>query len=194
MGVLGGVCMEIDDCALPLVTKVVATADPNVAFKVLLIIHCLPYQSQMQWVPLQPMFWLCFKDADAAFMVGAMPRKEGMERKDLLACNVKIFKVQGQALDQVCSKSHKNTIVKKFWLAWSKVQALISWDGQARAYMTSRNSSPKRPSKFWLWEIPPTPTPSSCSTTHHRSPRRTSLLWPGQFGWIVICFISCRLW
>ena len=48
MGVLGGVCMEIDDCALPLVTKVVATADPNVAFKVLLIIHCLPYQSQMQ--------------------------------------------------------------------------------------------------------------------------------------------------
>ena len=34
MGVLGGVCMEIDDCALPLVTKVVATADPNVAFKV----------------------------------------------------------------------------------------------------------------------------------------------------------------
>ena len=35
MGVLGGVCMEIDDCALPLVTKVVATADPNVAFKVL---------------------------------------------------------------------------------------------------------------------------------------------------------------
>merc|ERR1711978_83763 len=83
MGVLGGVCMEIDDCALPLVTKVVATADPNVAFK----------------------------DADAAFMVGAMPRKEGMERKDLLACNVKIFKVQGQALDQFAKKSVKVLVV-----------------------------------------------------------------------------------
>ena len=34
-----------------------------------------------------------FKDVDAAFMVGAMPRREGMERKDLLAANVKIFKV-----------------------------------------------------------------------------------------------------
>merc|ERR1712240_896992 len=83
MGVLGGVCMEIDDCAMPLVTKVVATADPNVAFK----------------------------DADAAFMVGAMPRKEGMERKDLLACNVKFFKVQGQALDQFAKKSVKVLVV-----------------------------------------------------------------------------------
>merc|ERR1712180_339788 len=83
MGVLGGVCMEIDDCALPLVTKVVATADPNVAFK----------------------------DADAAFMVGAMPRKEGMERKDLLACNVKIFKVQGEALDKFAKKGVKVLVV-----------------------------------------------------------------------------------
>ena len=39
-----------------------------------------------------------FKDIDCAFLVGAMPRKEGMERKDLLAANVKIFKSQGQAL------------------------------------------------------------------------------------------------
>merc|ERR1712168_1567140 len=83
MTVLNGVCMEIDDCAMPLVTKVVATADPNVAFK----------------------------DADAAFMVGAMPRKEGMERKDLLACNVKIFKVQGEALDQFAKKSVKVLVV-----------------------------------------------------------------------------------
>lgn len=37
---------------------------------------------------------VAFKDIDAAFLVGAMPRKEGMERKDLLAANVKIFKVQ----------------------------------------------------------------------------------------------------
>lgn len=39
-----------------------------------------------------------FKDIDYAFLVGAMPRREGMERKDLLAANVKIFKSQGIAL------------------------------------------------------------------------------------------------
>jgi len=83
MGVLEGVVMEIDDCALPLVTKVVATADPDEAFK----------------------------DADAAFMVGAMPRKQGMERKDLLAANVKIFKVQGEALDKFAKKGVKVLVV-----------------------------------------------------------------------------------
>merc|ERR1719431_1638985 len=83
MGVLGGVCMEIDDCALPLVKGVVATDDPNVGFK----------------------------DIDAAFLVGAMPRREGMERKDLLAANVKIFKVQGEALDKFAKKSVKVLVV-----------------------------------------------------------------------------------
>merc|ERR1712098_948450 len=83
MGVLGGVVMELQDCALPLIRDVVATDDPNVAFK----------------------------DVDAAFLVGAMPRKEGMERKDLLAANVKIFKVQGQALDQFAKKSVKVLVV-----------------------------------------------------------------------------------
>ena len=79
MGVLNGVVMEIQDCAMPLVRETVATDDPNVAFK----------------------------DIDAAFLVGAMPRKEGMERKDLLAANVKIFKVQGEALDKFAKKSVK---------------------------------------------------------------------------------------
>jgi malate dehydrogenase len=37
---------------------------------------------------------VAFKDVDAAFMVGSMPRKQGMERKDLLSANVKIFKDQ----------------------------------------------------------------------------------------------------
>merc|ERR1712051_1073851 len=83
MGVLGGVCMEIDDCALPLVKGVVATDDPEVGFK----------------------------DVDAAFMVGAMPRREGMERKDLLAANVKIFKVQGESLDKFAKKSVKVLVV-----------------------------------------------------------------------------------
>merc|ERR1712021_83108 len=83
MGVLGGVVMEIQDCAMPLVKDVIATDDPNVGFK----------------------------DVDAAFMVGAMPRKEGMERKDLLAANVKIFKVQGEALDKFAKKSVKVLVV-----------------------------------------------------------------------------------
>merc|ERR1719447_2305474 len=83
MTALGGVVMELQDCAFPLVRDVVPTDDPNVAFK----------------------------DIDAAFLVGAMPRKEGMERKDLLAANVKIFKVQGEALDKFAKKSVKVLVV-----------------------------------------------------------------------------------
>ncbi|KAK6640214.1 Malate dehydrogenase, cytoplasmic [Polyplax serrata] len=83
MGVLEGVVMELADCALPLLRAVVPTADPTVAFK----------------------------DVDAAFLVGAMPRKEGMERKDLLAANVKIFKAQGEALDKFAKKTVKILVV-----------------------------------------------------------------------------------
>lgn len=83
MGVLQGVVMEISDCALPLVREVVPTDKPEVAFK----------------------------DVEAAFMVGAMPRKEGMERKDLLSANIKIFKVQGDALDKFAKKTVKVLVV-----------------------------------------------------------------------------------
>merc|ERR1711926_34132 len=83
MGVLGGVVMELQDCALPLLREVIPTADPAVGFK----------------------------DVDAAFLVGAMPRREGMERKDLLAANVRIFKAQGQALDTLAKKSVKVLVV-----------------------------------------------------------------------------------
>lgn len=48
-----------------------------------------------------------FKDADVAIMVGAMPRREGMERKDLLKANAKIFETQGKALDQYAKKTVK---------------------------------------------------------------------------------------
>ena len=54
---------------------------------------------------------VAFKDVDAAFMAGAMPRREGMERKDLLAANVKIFKVQGECLDKFAKKSVKVMVV-----------------------------------------------------------------------------------
>jgi len=83
MPVLEGVAMEIDDCALPCVRSVVCTSEASVAFA----------------------------DVDAAFLVGAMPRKEGMERKDLLAANVKIFKVQGEALDKHAKKSVRVLVV-----------------------------------------------------------------------------------
>merc|ERR1712123_314311 len=83
MGVLNGVVMEIQDSALPLVKDVIATDDASVAFN----------------------------DIDAAFLVGAMPRRDGMERKDLLAANVKIFKVQGQAMEKFAKKSVKVLVV-----------------------------------------------------------------------------------
>ena len=53
-----------------------------------------------------------FKDIDAAILVGSMPRKEGMERKDLLRANIKIFSAQGKALDKFAKKTVK---VCAFW-------------------------------------------------------------------------------
>lgn len=50
---------------------------------------------------------VAFKDVDLAIMVGAMPRREGMLRKDLLKANVKIFEVQGKALDEVAKRDVK---------------------------------------------------------------------------------------
>ncbi|XP_068088468.1 malate dehydrogenase, cytoplasmic [Hyperolius riggenbachi] len=83
MGVLGGVVMELQDCALPLLTEVVATDKEEVAFK----------------------------DLDFAILVGSMPRREGMERKDLLKANVKIFKSQGAALEKYAKKTVKVIVV-----------------------------------------------------------------------------------
>lgn len=79
MSVLEGVVMELSDCAFTLLDQVIATADPAVAFK----------------------------DVDFAFLVGSMPRRQGMERKDLLSANVKIFKVQGEALNTYAKKDVK---------------------------------------------------------------------------------------
>ena len=58
---------------------------------------------------------VAFKDIDAAFLVGAMPRKEGMERKDLLAANVKIFKIQVRNGSSVAFQrsDHNNLSSKK---------------------------------------------------------------------------------
>jgi malate dehydrogenase len=83
MGALEGVEMELRDCALPLLHTITCSTNEAEAFK----------------------------DIEAAFLVGAMPRKEGMERKDLLAANVKIFKSQGAALDQHANKNVKVLVV-----------------------------------------------------------------------------------
>ncbi|MGE5639798.1 MAG: malate dehydrogenase [Clostridia bacterium] len=80
---LKGVMMELDDCAFPLLHGMVPASDPMVAFK----------------------------DADIALLVGARPRGPGMERKDLLEANGKIFAPQGQALDKVAKRDVKVLVV-----------------------------------------------------------------------------------
>ena len=80
---LKGVVMELDDCAFPTLGGIVATDDPNVAFK----------------------------DADYALLVGARPRGPGMERKDLLEANAAIFSVQGKAMNDHASRGIKVLVV-----------------------------------------------------------------------------------
>ncbi len=83
LGALNGVKMELDDCAFPLLAGVVCTDDAEVAFG----------------------------DADVAMLVGAMPRKAGMERSDLLSANGGIFKPQGRALSASAAKDVKILVV-----------------------------------------------------------------------------------
>ena len=80
---LKGVVMELDDCAFPTLGGIVATDDPNVAFK----------------------------DTDYALLVGARPRGPGMERKDLLEANAAIFSVQGKALNDHASRDVRVLVV-----------------------------------------------------------------------------------
>ena len=80
---LKGVMMELEDCAFPLLAGMVGTDDAHVAFK----------------------------DADIAMLVGARPRGPGMERKDLLLENAKIFTAQGAALNAVASRNVKVLVV-----------------------------------------------------------------------------------
>ena len=80
---LQGVMMELDDCAFPLLHSMVPSSDPNVAFK----------------------------DVGVALLVGARPRGPGMERKDLLEANGKIFGPQGKALSDNASRDVKVLVV-----------------------------------------------------------------------------------
>jgi malate dehydrogenase len=83
LGALDGVAMELDDCAFPLLEGMVKTDDANVAFG----------------------------DADYVLLVGAMPRKAGMERADLLEANGGIFGPQGKALNANASPGVKVLVV-----------------------------------------------------------------------------------
>ena len=83
LGALRGVAMELEDCAFPLLVDMVETDDPDVAFG----------------------------DAGVALLVGAMPRKAGMERSDLLSANGGIFKPQGEALSRSARKDIKVLVV-----------------------------------------------------------------------------------
>ena len=80
---LKGVVMELEDCAFPLLTDIVATERPEVAFA----------------------------NANLVIMVGARPRSKGMERRDLLAANAEIFTVQGAALNAVAERDVKVLVV-----------------------------------------------------------------------------------
>jgi malate dehydrogenase len=80
---LGGVVMELNDCAFPTLNKIVATDDAKVAFR----------------------------DCHAALLVGARPRGPGMERKDLLLANAQIFSAQGKALNEAASREVRVLVV-----------------------------------------------------------------------------------
>jgi len=80
---LEGVAMELTDCAYPLLADIVVTGDLKVGFK----------------------------DADVVVFLGAFPRKDGMERKDLLEKNAGIFKEQGGALDAAAARTVKCLVV-----------------------------------------------------------------------------------
>jgi len=83
LGALNGVKMELDDCAYSPLVDVITTDDANVAFG----------------------------DADIALLIGAMPRKDGMERADLLTANGGIFKPQGRAIAKNAKKNVKVLVV-----------------------------------------------------------------------------------
>jgi len=80
---LGGIAMELDDCAFPTLNQVMATDDARAAFR----------------------------DCHVALLVGARPRGPGMERKDLLLANAQIFSAQGKALDEVADRTLRVLVV-----------------------------------------------------------------------------------
>jgi malate dehydrogenase len=128
MNALNGVVMELDDCAFPLLADVETTTEPKVAF------------DGVSW----------------ALMVGAFPRKEGMERKDLISTNGGIFGPQGQAIAQAAApdvrilvvgnpcntncliaRSNAKEIPAERWFAMTRLDA-----NRARKLLSQRANAP----------------------------------------------------
>ncbi|MDR4517539.1 MAG: malate dehydrogenase [Nitrosomonas sp.] len=101
-----GLVMEMQDCAFPLLTDLITTSDPLVAFK----------------------------DTDIAILVGARPRGENMERKDLLEANGPIFIEQGKALNAVANRNVKVLVVGN--------------PANTNAYITLKNAPDLNPENF----------------------------------------------
>lgn len=101
-----GLVMELLDCAFPLLNDVITTDQPKIAFK----------------------------DVDIALLVGARPRTQNMERKDLLAANGPIFREQGQAIDEVASRDVKVLVVGN--------------PANTNAYITMKNAPNLKPTNF----------------------------------------------
>jgi malate dehydrogenase len=106
LGALEGVKMELDDGAFPLLSEIVCTDDADIAFG----------------------------DADVALLVGAMPRKAGMERADLLAANGGIFKPQGGALSRSAKRDVKVLVVGN--------------PANTNAFIAQRNAADLDPGRF----------------------------------------------
>src|SRR5438046_4560826 len=82
LGELEGVVMELHDCAFPLLKSITPTADLDEGFR----------------------------DVNWALLVGSVPRKAGMERKDLLGINGKIFVGQGKAIEKKAYSDARNKV------------------------------------------------------------------------------------
>ncbi|MGD1084788.1 MAG: malate dehydrogenase [Verrucomicrobiota bacterium] len=104
---LGGVVMELEDCAPPTLQKVIATADPAEAFR------------GVNW----------------ALLIGSVPRKQGMERKDLLAINGKIFTGQGRSLQDNAAQD---------------VRVLVVGNPCNTNCLIAMNSAPQIPRERWF--------------------------------------------
>jgi malate dehydrogenase len=83
LGALDGVVMELHDCAFPLVKSITPTADLDEGFR----------------------------DVNWALLVGSVPRKAGMERKDLLGINGKIFVGQGKAIEKNAAADVRTLVI-----------------------------------------------------------------------------------
>ncbi len=101
-----GLVMELQDCAFPLLIELITTDDPYAAFK----------------------------DADIALLIGARPRGENMERKDLLKANGPIFIEQGKALNAVANRNVKVLVVGN--------------PANTNAYITMENAPDLNPHNF----------------------------------------------